>query len=441
MPRLILKITILVVLVAACAFPALRDLSRGGGRHDVVTLRFWNGFTGPDGRTMLAIVQRFNRDNPDVHVVMQRIPWATYYNKLFVAGLGDRAPEVFVLHATSIPRFLRAHFVRPVDDLTGTASGAIDAADFDPNVWQATADEKGTHWGIPLDCHMLGMYYNRTLLKEAGIVDAAGNAKPPATREEFIDALRKLKRPAENGQPAKWGFVYTWQRTNCYALMRQFGGGLYDPARDKLTIDSPQNVAALDFAASIVRDELAPSPKNFDAWVGFLQGNVAITWEGIYMLPDLQRQGKNLDWGAAPIPTLGPEHATWAESHSLCLRSDLSGAELAAAKRFIKFLSDNSLDWAEGGQVPVRRSLRNTPRFEQMTAQREFAKQIPYASYWPPVPYLLELLPEYDYSVELALRGSASAKEALTQCAARIEPVYERYHGPEAVGEKQGGGR
>jgi multiple sugar transport system substrate-binding protein len=114
---------------------------------------------------------------------------------------------------------------------------------------------------------------------------------------------------------------------------------------------------------------------------------------------------------------------------------------LDAAKRFIKYLSDHSLDWAEGGQVPVRRSLRNTPRFEQMTAQREFAKQIPYASYWPPVPYLLELLPEYDYTVELALRGSASAKEALAQCASRIQPVYERYHHPEAAEQQQGGGR
>ena len=35
----------------------------------------------------------------------------------------------------------------------------------------------------------------------------------------------------------------------------------------------------------------------------------------------------------------------------MCLRSDLGGVELDAARRFVKFLSDNSLDWADGGQT------------------------------------------------------------------------------------------
>ncbi len=31
-----------------------------------VNLRFWNGFTGPDGRTMKKLVRKFNSENPDV---------------------------------------------------------------------------------------------------------------------------------------------------------------------------------------------------------------------------------------------------------------------------------------------------------------------------------------------------------------------------------------
>ena len=62
------------------------------------TLRFWNLFSGPDGRTMLGLVRKFNAANPDVNIVMQRMHWSTYYNKLFVAGLGGRAPDVFITH-------------------------------------------------------------------------------------------------------------------------------------------------------------------------------------------------------------------------------------------------------------------------------------------------------------------------------------------------------
>ena len=80
-------------------------------------MRFWNGFTGPDGRTMLRLVRRFNTENPDITVLMQRMDWGTYYNKLFVGGLGGRAPEVFVLHTRALLRFARAGFAAPLDPL------------------------------------------------------------------------------------------------------------------------------------------------------------------------------------------------------------------------------------------------------------------------------------------------------------------------------------
>ena len=74
---------------------ALLLVSCGAGKQGKQTVRFWNVFTGPDGRTMLKLIKRFNQENPDIHVIMQRMDAATYYNKLFVAGLGGRAPEVF----------------------------------------------------------------------------------------------------------------------------------------------------------------------------------------------------------------------------------------------------------------------------------------------------------------------------------------------------------
>jgi multiple sugar transport system substrate-binding protein len=216
-----------------------RDAARAIGGADVVTLRFWNGFTGPDGRTMLRLVQRFNRENPDVHVVMQRIAWDTYYNKLFVARLGGRGPDVFVLHTDSIPRFVYAGFLRPCDDLT-SGDGALDPGDFDANVWRSVA-LGGKHYAIPLDVHPLGMYYNRTLFQEAGIVDAAGNAKPPKDRQEFLDACQRIT----NHEKGRWGFVFTWQRTNVFTVIRQFGGSIFSDDYVHCTLTEPATIAGL----------------------------------------------------------------------------------------------------------------------------------------------------------------------------------------------------
>src|SRR5689334_5995018 len=117
----------ILVLVVGCEKAPISS-------REVVELRFWNGFTGPDGRTMLGIVREFNASHPGVHVVMQRMLWAQYYNKLFVAGSGGRAPEVFVTHRSALQRFVQAGFVRPADDLLGTNSDQIDPADIDSNI-------------------------------------------------------------------------------------------------------------------------------------------------------------------------------------------------------------------------------------------------------------------------------------------------------------------
>lgn len=423
--RPICRTTCLLIACVVAMLP-LVNCGRGDGPaagEAPVVLRFWNGFTGPDGRTMLRLVQQFNRENPGVRVLMQRMDWGTYYNKLFVAGLGGRAPEVFVVHTDSLRRFVGAGLVRPVDDLVGP--GQIDAADIDPNVWAAVASD-GRHYAVPLDIHLLGMYYNRRLFSAAGI------ARPPTNREEFLDALRRLRVDAnDDGLPEQWGFVFTWMRTNCYTFIRQNGGDLFAPDGRSTTIASPENVAAIQFASDLIRRErLAPGPENFDSWIGFRQGRVGIAFEGIYMLPELQRQ-TDLDFGAAPLPALFDRPAAWANSHNLCLRKDLDGNKLAAAAAFVRFLSDNSLEWAAGGQVPVRRSLRESaafraePRFE---AQREFAKQIPHAAYMPAVPFVFEYMVEYELAIEQALRGSVEPAAALQAAKGRIDRVIARYH-------------
>src|SRR4051812_22862316 len=163
---------------------------------------------------MLRIVKRFNEQNADVHVIMQRMEWGTYYNKIFVANLGHRGPDVFVIHTDHISRFQQAGFLRATDDID------IDFGDIDANVWQ-NSQRDGKHWTIPLDIHLLGMFYNRQLFRDAGLVDSAGNPKPPTNRAEFLDAAHRLtKNVTADGHADQWGFVFTWQRTNLYTFFR-----------------------------------------------------------------------------------------------------------------------------------------------------------------------------------------------------------------------------
>lgn len=406
----------------ACLLVLLTGCDQAG--RQTVTIRFWNGFTGPDGRTMLRMVKKFNAENPDVNVVMQRMDWATYYNKLFVAGMGKRAPEAFVIHTQALHRFARAGFLLGVDDMM-TGPDGLDVNDLDPNVWQATMFE-GTHYGVPMDVHPLGMYYNTRLFREAGIVDSEGQPAPPTNREEFLDAARRLARPAQGGNSAQWGYVFTWLQTNVYTIMSQFGGVFFTEDQSRCLLNDPRNVAALQFCTDLIRKEkVAPPPQNFDAWIGFRQGKVGIAFEGVYMLSDLAKQS-DLEYAGAPVPVLGSQPAAWASSHNLCMRADLTDRERDATWRFLRFLSDNSLDWAEGGQVPVRRSLRRTPRFQAMSVQAQFAREIPYVKYLPQLPFIFEFQTEFDTAVESALRGTKTPQQALDTATNNINRIIAR---------------
>jgi len=59
----------------------------------------------------LQMVKEFNRNYPEYQVIMQKMDWATYYNKLFVAGIGKRSPDIFVVHTDSLLRFKKANLL------------------------------------------------------------------------------------------------------------------------------------------------------------------------------------------------------------------------------------------------------------------------------------------------------------------------------------------
>lgn len=414
-------VSIPVMLMAAFVMAACARTDR-----QTVTLRFWHGFTGKDGEVMLELVRSFNRENPDVKVTVQRMPWGTYYNKLFVAGLAGRAPEVFVSHSGAITRLQRAEFIRPVNDL---ASGEhpLPLDDFDASSLAAVRNE-GRLYGIPLDVHPIGLLYNRTLFREAGIVDAAGEPVPPRDWSMFVDALRRLKRDTDHdGRIDQWGFAFEGSSFNILvSWMRQFGGHLLSEDRDRPTLVSPENIAALNLARQLVVEEkLVPGPEEETSWASFLQGRVGMFFGGVFMLRSLETQ-TTIDYAAAPLPQFGPQPAVWAESHVLCLPRGLDDKKTAAAWRFITYLSDHSVTWARGGQIPVRASLRATPEFQALMVPRVFAQQLEHVRYVPAVPYIFELQRELRIAFEQILRGAATPAEALAQAQHNIEAVIVR---------------
>lgn len=416
------KVSLLLLLAASVVLGILRmgpSALPVPGSHRVVKLSFWNGFTGPDGRVMLQMIRDFNDQNPGIDVTMQRMEWGTYYNKLMVAGIDKRAPQVFVIHASTLTRMHRAGFLGSAEPLF-EGPEALPLDDFDPTLMEHLRFD-GHLVGVPMDVHPQGLFCNAAMLRAAGIVDAEGRARPPQTREEFMDAARRMKiEGKDGGRPEQWGFSLTVWRNNFMALVPQFNGRYFDES-GQCVLDCEGNVEAMAFMVSLFREyHLIPPPESNLGWTGFRQQKVAMVFDGIYMLGDLLRL-ENLEYVAAPMPVIGSRPGTHGDSHVLCMKGDLKGDEKEAAMRFMRFISDQGLAWAAAGQVPARRSAREQPEFKAMPVQYAFSKQLPYVKYPPRSPGLFELQQQIDYAVEKALRGRLSPRDSLIEARENFE--------------------
>ena len=389
-----------------------------------MTLDFWNGFTGPDGETMEKIVRQFNAEHKDIRVRMQIIPWNTYYDKVTLSLAYGGAPDVFILHASRLAEYADCESVTRIDDLTSAPE--FPSNDYTPRAWEA-AHWKGRQYALPLDCHPIGMYYNVDLFKKAGIVDANGNAKPPVTLAEFLADAQKLTKDTDgDGRIDQWGYIYTWLRTNAHTFLAQYDASWLSKDAGHAAINSPEAYQAFGMMTDLIRKyKVCPKPEGQDAWNGFRMGKVAMVLEGIYMLSSLEKQ-EGLKYAGAPCPVFGKHAAVWADSHMMVMPKKLSPERRKAAWEFMRYLSDHSLEWSKGGQVPVRKSILAKPEFRKLPVQYQFSKELPYVVYMPQSTSTNQIMPFCEAAVEAILNDLMPTKAAVDEATRRVNCVLER---------------
>ena len=380
-------------------------------------LRFWNGFSGPDGTTMKKIVEGYNGENPKAPFEMQIIPWNTYYDKVTLGMAFGGAPDVFVMQVSRLPQYADAGAVEEIGPMVaGSGLGPKDfvKVPYEAGFWN------GKQYALPLDCWPLTLYYNKKLFREAGI------AHPPTNLREFLEDARKLTKRDARGKTTQWGFAFAEIHNNLTAIMDQHGARVIDPAGKRGTLDTPESLAAVEQVASFFgKEAIAPSPQGANAWDIFKKGKAAMVMQGIYMIADLQMQ-KDFEFGAAPVPQFGPKRSTWGGSHMLCMPVGLPEARKRKAWAFMKYLSDHSLQWAAAGQCPVRLNVLNSPEFRLLDGQYQASRQLNYVQYEPQSPVIGQVGGFADAAWEAILMNGEPAAPTFKTADRRIDAVLGR---------------
>ena len=408
------------LLLASCAGGGPQDnpaVTGGGGASRTyngppVTLQFWNGFTGGDGPYMAKLVKQFNAEQKNISVKMNTILWENYYQKVPAAVAAGQGPDLGIMHIDTLSTNAARNVIIPLDDVAAELN--LEENDFAPVVWDAGI-YNGSRYGIPLDMHPLGFYYNKTVMQEAGLDPNT----PPQTESEYMSALEQMKAKGIQGYwvtPFLFTGVFQFE-----SLLWQFGGELFNEDATEATFNSDAGVQALTWMVDAINKGYSPPNVGQDADMNAFQSDKnAFHWNGIWMINEFKKNPK-LEWGVAPLPQIGTERAAWANSHNFVImrQQPQDPNKLAAAKVFIAWISEHSLEWAKSGQVPARADVRESPAFQNLTAQSQFAKQVDYLHFLPPVPGIPDATATLEDAVNVGVLQKKSPQDALDDAAAQ----------------------
>ncbi|MEV1143283.1 ABC transporter substrate-binding protein [Micromonospora sp. NPDC049799] len=383
-----------------------------------VDLKLWNGFTGGDGDIFKTLVNQFNTEHQNIAVSVATYQWEDYYNKLPGAASSGNGPDIAVMHMDQLATFAARGVITELDDVAKTLE--LSEGDFAPTVWKGGL-YNDKRYGIPLDMHPLGFYYNKSVMQKAGL----DPNKPPTTREEYTAALTELKK---SGVQGFWvsPFQFTGGMT-FYSLLHQWGGSVFDAEAKNATFNSDQAVEACTWLTDMVKQGFSPANVGQDAdYLAFKSGKNAFNWNGIWQINDLKKSSE-IQWGVAPLPQIGSQQAAWANSHNFTIVKGRANDanKVSASKVFINWLSEHSLDWAKGGQVPARKTVREDAGFKALAEVNALAPELEYAAFPPAAPGLGEVMTTFYNSFNEAALGKKSPKQALDDGVAKANKQLE----------------
>src|SRR5882724_5334449 len=81
------------------------------------SLEFWG--LGREGEVVTALLPQFEKENPDIKVTVQQIPWTAAHEKLLTAYVGESTPDVAQMGNTWIPEFVAVRALADLRPFTG----------------------------------------------------------------------------------------------------------------------------------------------------------------------------------------------------------------------------------------------------------------------------------------------------------------------------------
>jgi multiple sugar transport system substrate-binding protein len=398
--RFLLLVSAFWFLVSSCA-----------ERDTKERLEFWG--LGSEGEIVAQMIPEFERRNPDVHVVVQQIPWSAAHEKLLTAYVGEATPDVAQMGNTWIPEFVT---IRALEEL---GPSTVDQRDYFPGIW-ATNVVDGKLYGIPWYVDTRVLFYRSDIVGPA-----------PRTWAEWTAAMERIK----SQRRARYAILLP---TNEYepveVLAMSNGSTLLDAGGTRGAFREAPFAQAFAFYIDLFRNGWAPAVSNAEVaniYQQFAQGDFAMWITGPWNVGECKRRlPPGTPWATAPLPARDastPTGVSMAGGASLVVFRDTK--HRAAAEKLIRFLSEPAQQirfFDLTGDLPARRSAWTAPSIVGDPYFPAFRAQLERVQPLPKVPEYEQIATAIADRGEAAARNATNIPAALTQLDAKADALLEK---------------
>lgn len=433
MSKLILLLGALTLLGVGCVRPT--------GPRSRPPLVVWGVFD--DAETMQPLIRSYEDKQRGARVEYKKIsPVDSYEQQLLRALAENRGPDVFLIHASWIPRWQRALLPAPPDVVPARAvqEEFVDTVARDVVVGDRVL-------ALPLFVDTLALYYNKNLLNSAGV------ARPPKTWQEVHEVVKRLTKfnEEEPGQIDRHGIAMgAGKNVNrspdiLSILMIQNGAALLDEDGLPAFADDENARQSLTFYT-----DFANSSKDVYTWTlrsdysldAFAEGEAAMMINYSYHLPTIRAKNPRLNFGVAPLPQVELGNSDnppktyagyWAYAVS---RQTLAPDEAWAFVRAITRTEPSRTYLEASGYPPARRDL--VAALQNDTRIGVFAKQALLATTWrQPDNRVVDRV--FTEAIDAVVSGQDTVAGALRRAAEQIKAAAATMQEGTAHTDLQGG--
>ncbi|MDB4897792.1 MAG: extracellular solute-binding protein family 1, partial [Firmicutes bacterium] len=230
------------------------------------------------------------------------MPYDDYWTKLQTAIAGGSGPDLYWMTRPNYDIWSRLGAAGNIDDMISTHPELKQNLDAMQPFAVESYKYDGKFNGIPWGVDSTAIVYNEDALKAAGL-------KPLAEIEDQFtwDVLREYANKLtkrEGDRITQYGFYVSPSR-NWWDWVFSNGGEFFANGGKQFVLDSPQNIAALQFLADMqLKDKVSPAPQATQSEKPadmFMSGKIAIMQAGSWEMANFSKI-KKFKWNVVQFP-------------------------------------------------------------------------------------------------------------------------------------------